>query len=334
MKKTLTFAILLTLIIGFSSCSKYDKLLKTADNETKYKLAMQYYGEKKYRRATKFFEPVLLYVRGTERDDSANFYFAKSQYLSGDPFTAEYYFDLFNKTFPRSQFAEESAFLYGACLYEQSHRPELDPTPTIRCINAFNEYMYSYPNGKTDRREKVKTVLDELNQRLVEKSYKAARLYYTIEDYRSAMISLKEHLKTYPDSKYREDALYTILKSSYLYASHSKYEKRRERYQNTIDEYLNLTSEYPVSKYKKEAQSMYDIAVKATRFDSKTTDISEQSSATPNGEKSAVASEQTDKEKQRELKKEEKKTQRELKRAERKNKGTLNGTSIETNTLK
>jgi outer membrane protein assembly factor BamD len=259
----------LVAVVAFSSCSKYEKRLKKSDNETKYKLGMECYNLGKYRYATKFFEPALMYFRGTERDDSINFYFAKAYYLSGDPYSAEYYFDMFKRTFPRSAFAEEATFLYAACLYEQSHRPELDQIPTIRCITALNEYLYSYPSANAERRENSEKVLVELQQRLVDKSFKAARLYYVIEDYRSAIESLKNHLKDYPETNHREESLYLILKSSYLYATHSKPDKRRERYQNTVDEYLNLTSEFTVSKYKKDAEDMYAVAVKSTQFGNK-----------------------------------------------------------------
>jgi outer membrane protein assembly factor BamD len=269
MKKIKIFTGLFVAIVALSSCSKYEKLLKKSDNETKYKLGMECYNKGKYRYATKFLEPVLLYLRGTERDDSVNFYFAKAYYLSGDPYTAEYYFDMFKRTFPRSAFAEEATFLYAACLYSQSHRPELDQVPTVKCITALNEYLYTFPNGNPEHKKKSEDVLNELQQRLVYKSFMTAKLYFKIEDYRSAIESFKNHLKDYPDSKHREESLFLILKSSYLYATHSKYDKRRERYQSTIDEYLNFTSEFPVSEYKKEVENMYAVAVKATQFGSR-----------------------------------------------------------------
>jgi len=261
---------LLLAVVVFSSCSKYEKILKKADNDTKYKLGMGFYEKGKYRRAAKFLESSSFYLRGTERDDSVNFFLAKAYYLGGDPYTAEYGFDIFKRTFPRSPFAEEASYLYGACLYSQSHRPELDQIPTIKCITALNEYLYVYPNANAERRAKSESILAELQQRLVDKSFLAARLYFKIEDYRSAIEYFKMHLKDYPDSNHREESLFLILRASYLYASNSKHERRRERYQNTIDEYLNLTSEFPTSTYKKEAEHMYSVAVKATQFGLKT----------------------------------------------------------------
>lgn len=269
MKNIKIITVLLVSVVAFS-CGKYEKILKTADNETKYKVGMELYNTEKYRTAAKFLENVSFYLRGTERDDSVNFFLSKAFYLSGDPYRAEYGFDMFKRTFPRSRFAEEATFLHAACLYSQSHRPELDQVPTILCINALNEYIYMYPNANAERKAKSESVLAELQQRLIDKSFLSGKLYFKIEDYRSAMESFKNHLKDYPDSKHREESLFLILRASYLYALNSKQERRRERYQNTIDEYLNLTSEYPASTYKKEAEQMYATAVKATQFGVKT----------------------------------------------------------------
>ena len=64
-------------------------------------------------------------------------------------------------------------------------------------------------------------------------------------------------LGKFPDSEYREEQLYMILSASYNLAANSVIEKRRERFQNTLDEYYNLMSEYPETKYKREAEKIY-----------------------------------------------------------------------------
>ncbi|HPF94048.1 MAG TPA: outer membrane protein assembly factor BamD, partial [Tenuifilaceae bacterium] len=61
----------------------------------------------------------------------------------------------------------------------------------------------------------------------------------------------------FPDSEYREEQLYMILSASFSLAENSVPEKRRERFQNTLDEYYNLMSEYPETKYKREAERIY-----------------------------------------------------------------------------
>jgi outer membrane protein assembly factor BamD len=54
-----------------------------------------------------------------------------------------------------------------------------------------------------------------------------------------------------------------ILESSYKLADNSVPSRRRERFQNTIDEYYNLISEFPETKYLKDAERMYNNSVKS-----------------------------------------------------------------------
>jgi len=85
-----------------------------------------------------------------------------------------------------------------------------------------------------------------------------------MKDYKAAITSIKNSMQQFPDSKYREEQLYMILQASYLLADNSVPEKRRERFQNTVDEYYNLIGEYPETKYLKEAQKIYNNSIKIT----------------------------------------------------------------------
>ncbi len=267
-KKTLLLRFLpisVLLLLVATSCSKYEKLLKSSDNELKYQKAFEYYNKKKYGRAVSLFESLVMVYSNTPRSDTVYFYRAKSYYMDSDPFTAEVYFGEFKNIFPRSPFAEEASYLQGVCLYDASYRPDLDPGPNQKALTVFNEYNYSYPNSP--HKEEVQAMSEELVKRLMTKSFQAGKFYYKVEDYRSAITTLKNCLKDYPDTPYREEILYLILRSNYLYAHHSIRERQMERYQSTIDEYYNFISEFPKSKHIKDAQSMYAKATEATNRD-------------------------------------------------------------------
>ena len=248
-----------------SSCSKYEKLLKSSDSEAKWQAALKYYDKGKYKKATPLFDAVQLAHRGTPRDDTTNFYMAKSYYLDKDPFTAEFYFATFKNTFPRSPFAEEAAYLQGVCLYDASYRPDLDQSPTQKALAVFAEFNYAYPSSKW--KEEVALMTDDLVNRLIVKTFNSGKFYYKVEDYKAAVVTLKNSIRDYPDSKYREESLYLILRSNYLYALNSVRTKQVERYQQTVDEYFNFISEYPESKYSKSAKDMYEKSVASIEAD-------------------------------------------------------------------
>lgn len=260
MRKRLLLISLLSIGLLFASCSGFEKILKSKDYDFKYKKALEYYKKGDHYRYTTIFEQLAPIYTGTQRADTVEFYFAIGNYKQGDYILAGHYFDKFRKTYPRSVFTEEAEYMYAYCYYESSPRPELDQDNTQAALIAFTEFVSRYPNS--DKDAKVVKILAELKEKLIEKSYLSAKLYYNISEYKSAIVSLKNSLKDYPNSKYREEELYLILKSSYLLADNSVPSKQRERFQATVDEYYTLVGEYPESTYLKDAKRMYEASMK------------------------------------------------------------------------
>ncbi len=251
--------LLVVVLIGvfMTSCvSKYEMLVRSADVDLKYKGAFKYFEEKKYKKAADLFEQILLATKGTTRDDTVQFYFGLSNYRYGDLMTAEANFDQFTKVFPRSPFTEEARFLRLDCLYESTYRYELDQLPSYKAMSSVSEFLYEYPNSKY--LVKCKDMLVDLQERLDKKSYEAAKIYVTIEDYKAATFALKNALKENPDNRYREEIMYQLVVSNYKYASQSVKAKQKERYLAFVDEYYNFVSEFPESKYKKSIAGMFE----------------------------------------------------------------------------
>ncbi|MFW6275443.1 MAG: outer membrane protein assembly factor BamD, partial [bacterium] len=78
-----------------------------------------------------------------------------------------------------------------------------------------------------------------------------------LERYKASIIALNNSLQEYPNTKYREEIMYLILKSNFLLAKNSIQSKKKERFQNAIDAYYSFAEEYPSSKYLNEAESIY-----------------------------------------------------------------------------
>jgi outer membrane protein assembly factor BamD len=144
------------------------------------------------------------------------------------------------------------------CSYLLSPRPELDQSNTVEAIQEFQLFLTKYKN--TTRADECKKYLIELREKLVDKSYLSAKLYFNLEDYKSAIVALNNSLIQYPDSKYREEILYLMVKSCYQYARNSIQIKQKERYQNTIDEYYSFATEFPNSKYMKEVSHYFKVS--------------------------------------------------------------------------
>lgn len=249
-------------IVALSSCkSQYEMLLTSNDADLKYEAAFDYFNEGKYSKAGSLFESLSVLTNGTERDDTVRFYWGLSNYKFKDYYTAETNFANFLDVYPRSPFASEARYLRLDCLYRSTLRYELDQMPTYKAMTEISEYMIEFP--RTPHMEACREMLVDLNERLDKKAYEAARLYYKMENYKSARVAFRNVLKDDADNIYREDILYYIAMSSYNYAHMSIPEKQKERYLTFVDDYLNFIGEIPQSHYRKELDTVYRKAQKA-----------------------------------------------------------------------
>ncbi len=250
----------LVLIALLTACSKFDKILKSSDYNLKFKKANEYYAKKDFYRSTILFEQLVGIYKGTQRADSIEYFMAMGYYHQGDYLLAGHYFNNFRRNYPRSVFTEDSEFMYAYCFYKSSPRPLLDQETTNSALTAFSEFAAKYP--RTNRKQEVEKLVNELREKLIEKSYLSSKLYYNIGDYKAAIVSLRNSLNEYPSSKFREEQLYMLLHASYLLADNSVPSKRRERFQSTIDEYFTLIGEFPNTKYLREAERIYASSLK------------------------------------------------------------------------
>lgn len=252
------FLYFIFIIIGFASCSQYEKLRKSTDYPLKYQKAFEYYENGDYVRAGQLFDDLVSIYRGTNKSDTVAYYQAMSYFRQKDYMTASHYFSTHYKNQRQSPFAEESEFLTGYCYYMQSPRPALDQENTYAAIETFQMFLYRYPN--TEFRTESEQYIAEMQDKLVDKSYLTAKLYYNLSKYKASIIALNNSLTDYPETKHREELMFLLLKSSYLYAANSVSDKKQERYQSALDEYYSFIGEFPGSGYAKEAGQMYERA--------------------------------------------------------------------------
>lgn len=249
-------------VVALCSCkSQYEMLLNSNDSDAKYEAAFEYFNNGKYTKAASLFESLAMLTDGTERDDTVRYYWGLSNYRSKDYYTADTNFEKFVESYPRSPFASEARYLRLDCLYLQTLRYELDQSPTYKAMNAISEYILEYPSSS--HMQSCHDMLVDLNQRLDQKAYEAAKLYYKMEDYLASRVAFRNVLMDDSENMYREDILYHIAMSSYKYAQLSVPEKQKERYLTFIDDYLNFIGELPDSHYRKELDTVYKRAQKA-----------------------------------------------------------------------
>jgi outer membrane protein assembly factor BamD len=100
-------------------------------------------------------------------------------------------------------------------------------------------------------------MIKDLEDKLVEKSYLSAKLYYDMKQYKAAVVALSNSLKEYSNSKYREKMMYLKLNSLFQYAELSQANKQKERYQATLDDYYSFMEEFPKSTYARDVNYIF-----------------------------------------------------------------------------
>jgi len=247
--------IFLVILLIASSCGEYEKLLKSVDFELKKSKAIEYYEAEKYIKASELLEMVIPRYRATDEAELLIWISSNCYYELRDYMTASAAFRNFAESYPYSSRCEEATFKAAYCDYLQAPRPELDQAVTQAAIEGFTYFQRRFP--ASDKIEESVELIKELQDKLVEKSYKSAKLYYDLKQYRAAIVALSNSLKEYPDTKFREELIFLKLESSYLYAYYSVPGRQTERYQETLDEYFSFVEEFPESKFSKDSEKIY-----------------------------------------------------------------------------
>jgi outer membrane protein assembly factor BamD len=252
-KRFLSLIVLIAAIFTMNSCSKYQRLLKGTDYDAKYNAAVKYYEKKDYYRCLQLLEELIVIFRGTGKGEDVYYYYAKCNYATRDYTAAAYHFENFIKTFPSSPRAEECAFLVAYCYYLDSPSSSLDQENTILAIEQFQLFINHYP--QSEKVAESNKLMDELLLKIETKAFNNAKTFYYIEEYKAAVASLNNVIRDYPGTVYKEECLYLILKSYYLYAQKSIEEKKLERYKSALEAYQALKESFPESAYLRQVES-------------------------------------------------------------------------------
>ncbi len=252
---------IIILLLIFGACSPYQRLLQSDDYELKYERAIEFYEEEEYGRAITLLSDVMPAYRGTAEAQRINYYFAKAHFRNGEYALASHYFKSFVEAYPNSEHTEEFLFLSGYCQYLESPRYSLDQTSTRQAIRELQTFINRYP--ESDRVSDANELIDELRYKLEKKHFEIGKLYYNISDYQASASTFETYINDFPDSQYREEAMFLTVKAYFEFAYNSIPLRQEERYKKVVDAYQAFESRYPESDKLEEATRMYEQATAA-----------------------------------------------------------------------
>ena len=262
MKKLTLIATCVALLM--TSCvNEYNQITKSGDYTLKYEYAKQCYAQGKYSRAVPLLQDVVTMKKGSTEGEECLYMLAMAEFGMKDYETASEYFKKYFSSYPKGRYAENAKYYVGESLFQNAPEPRLDQSTTMTAIAAFQEYLDIFPDAHL--KSQATSRLYALQDLLVEKEYKSARLYFDLgtyfgnctnggNNYEACIVTAQNALKDYPYSNRREEFASLVMKSKYELAKMSVESKQLERYQDAEDECYGFINEYPDSKERATAE--------------------------------------------------------------------------------
>lgn len=256
---------ILLLVLIFTSCGEYNKILKSKDPELKYEYAKKYFDEKRYGRAITLLDEIMTTYTGSSKEQEIVFLMAQAYFYNRDYVSATQFYTRYYTKFPKGEYADPARFNAAYGLYLDSPDVRLDQTSTIKSIQEFQNYLEYFP--QSEKAKDAQKYMFELQEKLAYKEFLAARLYFNLglylgNNYESCVVTAREALKSYPYSVYAEELQFMIVRARFELAENSINEKKPVRYRDLMDEHFNYKNMFPTGKYLKESERYYRRALK------------------------------------------------------------------------
>lgn len=260
--------LLLLVVAGVSSCKEYTAVQKTTDFEYRYEVAKSYFMEGSFKKSASLMTDLVGVMKGSQYGEESLFLLAQAEYASKDYETAGNYYKKYYQSYPRGLYVEQARYQSALSQYHRIPDVRLDQSATWEAIKEFQSFMDYYPYSRL--KQNAQSYIDEMQDKLVEKEYLAAKLYYDLgsymnncayggSNYEACIVTAQNALKDFPyaSAERREQLSILILRSRYNLAKASIEEKRLGRFRDTIDEYYSFVNDYPESANMKEAERIF-----------------------------------------------------------------------------
>ncbi|GAL65739.1 outer membrane protein assembly factor BamD [Jejuia pallidilutea] len=254
---------ILALACILSSCSEYQKVLKSEDIALKFKVGDSLFQAGKYEKANRLFAQIVPKYKGKPQAEKLMYLYSKSYYETKDYYVSGYQFERFAASYPKSEKREEASFLSAKSYYMLSPVYSKDQKETKDAIEKLQEFINLYPNSQYVA--EANTLIKELDFKLEKKAFEIAKQYDLISDYKASIKSFDNFIFEFPGSSLREDALFYRLDAAYKLAVNSIEIKRtaegivrlkKNRLEQAKEYFNTLKKAYPNSEYMARAQEM------------------------------------------------------------------------------
>ena len=264
---------ILLIVLVFSSCSEFQKALKSEDTATKFELGTQLFDAGKYNKANRLFAQIVPSYRGKPQAEKLMYMYSMSYYNMKDYHLAGYQLERFESSYPKSEKAEEALFLSAKSYYMLSPVYSKEQKETKEAIEKLQLFINKFPNSQY--LAETNTLVKELDFKLEQKAFEIAKqynttAYYESSDYEAAIKAFDNFLLEYPGSSFREQAMFYRLESAHKLAVNSVEFKKEGRLNIALGYFNAFKRYYQNSELFSEAERMnQEIQTELEKFNTK-----------------------------------------------------------------
>lgn len=247
------------LIAGISALMPLASYAQPKDAHAQYERAVAYYEKQKYRYALELLDKVIPALKGTQEEASAIFYQAYSFFHQKKYLLSASRFKHFRSTFTRDPRAEEAMYMQGRAMFAATLDLKLDQTKTYRALSVLEEYLQEYPEGNYCHQAAENHQI--LTNKLAQKEFMIAKLYYDLGHYRAADVTLQNLLDQYPRAVFSEQeqaAYLQVMALGHCVANQEAIEAVKKAIEKFMQYYHSFADQYPESSYLKDLKESYN----------------------------------------------------------------------------
>lgn len=208
-QKVLLFIAALFVLIAASCSSK--KIKANLPLAERMQLADEYFAKKRYQDAKDQYRIITLSYSGSRMADKAQFYLAECHFFTKEYILAGSEYERLIKMYPNSEYVDDAKYKLGCSYYKLSPKYSLDQEYTHKAIREFQEFLEEFRTSTLT--PQVETQLQECRNKLAQKAYSAAEMYYKLHYLDAAVIYFNLVLDQYYDSAFGAKAQYYLADS-------------------------------------------------------------------------------------------------------------------------
>lgn len=215
--------------------------------EDRFAHAKKLFDDGDYLTAINEFTVITLQYQGSAVAPDAQFYLGECRFKREEFLLAAFEYSVVKRNYPANPRVADASYKTAMCYYNLSPKSSLDQQYTRRAIDEFQSFVEYYPANPNAADADVK--IRELTTRLAKKQYDTARLYSTMQYYRSALFYYDDVIEKYHDTEY---APLSLIAKVELLMSRNKYSEAAAEASRFLEKYPNSVLRGRMESLKKE----------------------------------------------------------------------------------